>query len=133
MRLVERNYFAQMFAPAKDTDKDWARMLGQDLREPKFVMSLKEAMSRRLRRNYVWMFLIMLLAWVLKISIPETSGSGAQRDVVTSLREIVGNAALGPCQAGSSFSRSHCSMPGSPMRASPCRQDRRTVLRQRAR
>lgn len=96
VRLVERNYFAQMFAPTKEVDKDWAGLLGKDLREPKFVMSLKEAMSRRLRRNYVWMFLIMLLAWVLKISSPKLQDLGAQRDVVTSLREIVGNAALGP-------------------------------------
>ena len=96
VRLVERNYFAQMFAPTKEVDKDWASLLGKDLREPKFVMSLKEAMSRRLRRNYVWMFLIMLLAWVLKISSPKLQDLGAQRDVVTSLREIVGNAALGP-------------------------------------
>ena len=53
-------------------------------------------MARRLRRNYSWMFLILLLAWVLKISSPKLQDMDTRRDVVASLQEIVGNAALGP-------------------------------------
>ncbi len=96
VRLIERNYFAQMFAPESDPDKGWARALGKDLREPEFLMSLRTAMSRRLRRNYAWMFLILLMAWVLKISSPKLQDLDTRRDMAASLHEIVGNAALGP-------------------------------------
>jgi len=96
VRLMERNYFAQMFAPEGSPKEDWARSLGKDLREPEFLMSLRSAMSRRLRRNYSWMFLILLMAWILKISSPKLQDIDTSRDVAASLREIVGNAALGP-------------------------------------
>ena len=95
VRIIERNYFAQMFAPDGDVKEDWARALGQDLRKPEFLMSLKTAMARRLRRNYAWMFLILLMAWVLKITSPKLQDIETRRDVVASLQEIVGNAALG--------------------------------------
>ena len=34
-------------------------LLGQDLRRPQFLISIHAAMSRRLQRNYLWMFLIL--------------------------------------------------------------------------
>src|SRR2546423_15129280 len=60
VRQLERNYFAQIFAPIAEVDLDWARNLGQDLRDPQFLITHMAAMSRRLRRNYIWMFLILL-------------------------------------------------------------------------
>ena len=96
VRLIERNYFAQMFDPESELDRNWARTLGEDLRAPKFLMSLRAAMSRRLRRNYFWMFSILLLAWVVKITSPKLQDLGTRRDFETSLHEIVGNADFGP-------------------------------------
>ncbi|MDW6024117.1 DUF2270 domain-containing protein [Mesorhizobium sp. BAC0120] len=96
VRLIERNYFAQMLAPADEIKESWTQSLGEDLRRPKFLMSLRAAMSRRLRRNYAWMFLILLLAWILKISTPKLQNLGVSRDVAGSLQEIIGNASLGP-------------------------------------
>lgn len=68
VRLLERNYFAQVFAPRPDGEAEWAGQLGEDLREPQFLISLRTAMSRRLRRNYCWLFLVLLAAWILKVS-----------------------------------------------------------------
>lgn len=96
VRKLEKNYFAQILAPLPDADDDWARNLGQDLRRPRFLISIAVAMSRRLRRNYLWMFLILLLAWVLKISTPKLQEEGIRRDMARSLQEIVENAAFGP-------------------------------------
>ena len=96
VRLIERNYFAQMFAPANEIKENWAQSLGDDLRQPKFLVSLGTAISRRLKRNYVWMLLILLLAWVLKITTPRLQDPDVHRDFVGSLREIIGNADLGP-------------------------------------
>jgi uncharacterized membrane protein len=33
---------------------------------PMFSISLLQAMARRLRRNYFWIFLVVLLAWLVK-------------------------------------------------------------------
>ncbi|MEK1890733.1 MAG: DUF2270 domain-containing protein [Phyllobacterium sp.] len=97
VRRMEKNYFAQILAPfPEQQDGNWARLLGQDLRKPKFLISTRAAMSRRLRRNYIWMFLILLLAWILKISTPKLQNDGAVHDVAGSLREIVTNAGFGP-------------------------------------
>ncbi len=96
VRRLEKHYFAQILAPLPNPDSGWARLLGQDLRRPQFMISIRAAMSRRLRRNYLWMFLILLLAWVLKISTPKLQDGEVARDVAHSLQEIVANAAFGP-------------------------------------
>jgi uncharacterized membrane protein len=95
VRLVERNYFAPLFAAGQPNDPEWARTLARSLDHPKFMISFYDAMSRRLRRNYFWIFLMMLLAWVLKLSTPSLQDGDVGRDVVTSLHEMVNNAALG--------------------------------------
>jgi uncharacterized membrane protein len=96
VRKLERHYFAQILAPLPNADNAWAQILGQDLRTPQFLISTGAAMSRRLRRNYFWMFLILLLAWVLKISTPKLQDEGVVLGVTQSFREIVAHAALGP-------------------------------------
>jgi uncharacterized membrane protein len=52
VRRMERNYFAQIFAPKKGTIDDWIHKLGDDLRRPLFLTSHSQAVSRRMRRNY---------------------------------------------------------------------------------
>jgi uncharacterized membrane protein len=66
VRRMERNYFAQIFAPEPDTTDDWIKGLGADLRTPLFLTSHSQALSRRMRRNYCWLFLILLCAWLVK-------------------------------------------------------------------
>jgi uncharacterized membrane protein len=95
VRRMERNYYAQILAPTEKTDMDWARTLGHDLRAPLFLISLRTAMSRRLRRNYCWIFAILLLAWVVKITtkLPQSAEAGLN---LHSFQDTVANAALGP-------------------------------------
>lgn len=96
VRQFERHYFAQIFSPMPDFSANWLQIVGQNLREPNFFISYGDAFSRRLRRNYIWMFLILLLAWVLKISTPGLQAEGARSTLVHSLSEIVDNTRLGP-------------------------------------
>ena len=63
VRRLERHYYAQILSPEKEIEKSWTKVLGDDLRRPKFHISLEQAMSRRLRRNYCWLFVILLLAF----------------------------------------------------------------------
>jgi uncharacterized membrane protein len=76
VRLLERQYFARVFALDGERDTDWIRTLSNDLQKPVFLMGHWLAFSRRLRRNYIWMFLIVLIAWLLKISTPKLMPDG---------------------------------------------------------
>jgi uncharacterized membrane protein len=96
VRQLERNYFAQVFAPEPGVDRTWMQSLGQDLRRPQFLMSMQTATSRRLRRNYFWMFLILLLAWVLKVSSATLHPAVGQLEFAQSALDMVPTFALGP-------------------------------------
>jgi uncharacterized membrane protein len=96
VRQLERGYFSQVFSPAAEPDRTWLGLLAQDLRRPCFLITIWMAVSRRLRRNYIWMFLVLLVAWSLKIATPRLQEEGARLEAVGSLRDIVENAALGP-------------------------------------
>jgi len=96
VRKFERGYFAQIFAPDAAGDSDWARCLGVDLRTPCFLISLPVAMSRRLRRNYFWMFLVLLAAWVLKISSARLLMDEVEVDPSKPVPGAIQNLAFGP-------------------------------------
>jgi uncharacterized membrane protein len=46
---------------------DWRKLLSEDLLIPTFKISAFEAVGRRLKRNYVFLFGIILCAWITKI------------------------------------------------------------------
>jgi len=96
VRQFERHYFAQIFSPQPDFASNWLLILGETLRTPKFLISQQDAFARRLQRNYFYIFLILLLAWVLKISTPKLQEEGTRRDLVASVLEAIHNASLGP-------------------------------------
>ncbi|MBZ9906114.1 DUF2270 domain-containing protein [Mesorhizobium sp. BR115XR7A] len=96
VRQFERHYFAQIFSPQPDFASDWLLILGESLRTPKFLVSQRVALARRLRRNYLHMMLILLLAWILKLSTPSLIDQGVPVGFVGTMREAVGAAALGP-------------------------------------
>src|ERR1043165_45123 len=57
VRVIETGYYAPMLAPdSVPRDKEWASHLASDLLTPHFTISVWEAIGRRLRRNYVWIF-----------------------------------------------------------------------------
>ncbi len=68
VRVMETGYFAQMLAPDNvPPDEGWAQHLAADLITPHFTISEWEAVGRRLRRNYLWIFGLLALAWNLKV------------------------------------------------------------------
>jgi uncharacterized membrane protein len=71
--LVNENYFAGIFSPDKpELIPNWQELLSEDLRYPRFKINFSEAFGRRLRRNYIWVFQILAICWVAKISIHPT-------------------------------------------------------------
>lgn len=96
VRQFEKHYFGQLFGPEKSGGVEpWLLMLAQDLRHPRFRISYDRALRRRLRRNYIWMFLILLAAWILKIASPDLQ-EGASLDPGRPLENAIGHAAIGP-------------------------------------
>jgi uncharacterized membrane protein len=96
VRRMERNYYAQIFSPEDGTTDDWIHKLGDDLRRPLFLTSNSQAISRRLRRNYCWLFLILLVAWLVKTTFIRMQENAVEAHLVTSVSEWVRNAAIGP-------------------------------------
>ncbi|MGH9967333.1 MAG: DUF2270 domain-containing protein [Pyrinomonadaceae bacterium] len=68
VRVMETGYFAQLLAPENvPIDEAWAQHLASDLITPHFTISEWEAVGRRLRRNYLWIFALLALSWNLKV------------------------------------------------------------------
>jgi uncharacterized membrane protein len=67
VRVMETGYFAQMLSPTGAQDHEWAEHLAADMRAPHFTISEWEAVGRRLRRNYLWIFILLAVSWNLKV------------------------------------------------------------------
>lgn len=75
VRLVEEDLFAPLLDPEPGvTHENWRRELGEDLRNPALKLPFAEAYSRRLRRIYLPLFLVMLAAWVAQILVISPGG-----------------------------------------------------------
>jgi uncharacterized membrane protein len=97
VRLFETRYIAE--ALNFDENKKRVRLddLSDALRVPRFTITLTEAMSRRLRRNYCWIFLVVLLAWLVKTTSHFSNG---RTRLVHSLDEFLGNASIAGIPGG---------------------------------
>jgi uncharacterized membrane protein len=70
VRVLETGYFAPMLSHQTiPPDKEWADHLSADLISPHFTISEWEAIGRRLRSNYMWIFMLLALSWTLKVYI----------------------------------------------------------------
>ncbi|HYP29919.1 MAG TPA: DUF2270 domain-containing protein [Blastocatellia bacterium] len=93
VRLIERNYYARILSsPDVAVPSAWLSKIAEDLRQPRFSMSPTQAMARRLRRNYGWLFLIVLLAWLLKTTSSILQPEGR---FIDSTNELLVNASIG--------------------------------------
>ena len=85
VRVLETGYFAPMLSHRTiPPDKEWAEHVSADLITPHFTISEWEAVGRRLRSNYLWLFILLALSWTLKIYIhpsPIPTTSEADRRV----------------------------------------------------
>jgi uncharacterized membrane protein len=70
VRVIETGYLAPMLGgDSVPRDEEWASHLASDLLTPHFTISVWEAIGRRLRRNYIWLFALLALSWNLKVYI----------------------------------------------------------------
>jgi len=68
VRMLESHFLVPMISQSdRLLDGEWRRLVCEDLILPSFKISALEAVGRRLKRNYVFIFAIIMLAWALKI------------------------------------------------------------------
>ena len=66
VRLMETDFYAAMLVPPFHPSPEWAESLAENLLSPSFPVSIWEAFGRRLRRNYLWIYLILFVSWLGK-------------------------------------------------------------------
>jgi len=67
VRLIETDFYAAMLIPPFKPRAEWSEKLAHSLLAPRFPISVWEAFGRRLRRNYLWIYAVLLLAWLAKL------------------------------------------------------------------
>lgn len=69
VRMIEENVFANAFNPEGSVHREWRKELADDLRKPTLKVSIREAMTRRLRRVYFPLLSVLLVAWLFRITL----------------------------------------------------------------
>ncbi len=70
------------------TPSNWSEILANDYDHLRFHISFVEAVGRRLRRNYIWIFVVLAIAYLVKLAIHPVD--------VETFREFLNRAAIGP-------------------------------------
>ena len=71
--LLNENFFTQIVSPdSAPLHPNWREMLSTELKYSQFKISFMEAFGRRLRRNYSWIFILLVVCWMAKIVIHPT-------------------------------------------------------------
>ncbi|MEZ3117541.1 DUF2270 domain-containing protein [Halobaculum sp. MBLA0147] len=68
VRTLQQNVFAPGLDPERSvTDGDWRGRLAEDYARPTLKISTEEAVAHRLRRVYLPLILVVILAWVARV------------------------------------------------------------------
>src|SRR5882762_3001273 len=74
VRMLEAHFLVPMVMENRDMlQGEWKKLVCEDLILPSFKISKLEAVGRRLKRNYVFIFILILVAWVTKIFLHGTT------------------------------------------------------------
>ena len=69
VRRTEENFFGPILTRQLDSPQlNWGALMARDFLHPQFRMSFWEAMGLRLRRNYIVLFLLLLVCWLGKVA-----------------------------------------------------------------
>lgn len=79
MRLMQENLYAPLLDPEDGEEMEgWQEELGRDYREPGVKTPFEEAVAHRLRRVYLPLLLLLLIAWVTHVTV-----FASKEDIVT--------------------------------------------------
>lgn len=70
VRMLETHFLVPMVSQnSKILEGEWRKLVCEDLIMPSFKISKLEAVGRRLKRNYAFIFAVIMLGWTMKIMI----------------------------------------------------------------
>ena len=73
VRMLEENFYLPLIRrDLTSPSAGWRELVAKDLDAPKFKNTFTEALMFRLRRNYVWLYAIVLITWILKLFMHPT-------------------------------------------------------------
>jgi uncharacterized membrane protein len=73
VRMLEAHFLVPMVMENREMlQGQWKKLVCEDLILPRFKISKLEAVGRRLKRNYVFIFVLIMVAWVTKIFLHAT-------------------------------------------------------------
>jgi uncharacterized membrane protein len=77
VRMLEDNFYMPLLTRRLISPmKGWSESLATDLDQPTFKTSYFQAIGFRLYRNYLWIFIILIFGWLLKLFIHPTEATG---------------------------------------------------------
>jgi uncharacterized membrane protein len=92
-RLLETDFYAPMIrGEGIRLGVGWTELLAKDYCAPRYHINFARAIGRRLRRTYVWIFVIQAVAYYGKLAIHPTP--------LGSLADVWERAAIGPIPGG---------------------------------
>jgi len=93
VRMIEENFLIPILTRELESPlAHWRELLAMDLDLPKYKTTVLDAVAFRLRRNYVWVFSMVLGGWLVKLSLHPT--------VALSAHEVWSRMQVGPIHSG---------------------------------
>lgn len=68
VRTLQTGLIAESLSPGEQPPDSWEAELGDQLRNPRLHISFWEAMNHRLRRSYLALQTVLVLAWIARIT-----------------------------------------------------------------
>jgi uncharacterized membrane protein len=74
IRMLEAHFLVPMVMENRELlQGEWKKLVCEDLILPSFKISKLEAIGRRMKRNYMFIFVLILIAWLTKIFLHATA------------------------------------------------------------
>ncbi len=87
VRMLEAHFLVPMVSENRDLlQGDWKTLVCEDLILPSFKITRLEAVGRRLKRNYVFIFILIMVAWFTKIFLHAPNAMDSPVDFYHALR-----------------------------------------------
>ena len=87
VRMLEAHFLVPMVMENRQMlQGEWKKLVCEDLILPSFKISKLEAIGRRLKRNYVFIFILIMVAWVTKIFLHASEPITSSRTLYHALR-----------------------------------------------
>lgn len=75
VRMLEAHFIMPVVMQNTELlEGEWRKLISQDLLLPSYKISWLEALARRLKRNYAFMYVVILVGWTVKIVVHAPTG-----------------------------------------------------------